>query len=64
VNPLLDDPDVLVTVFSNEAGTSVRLVHVPSGIVVETAHERIGSIAAKEQAAAALQGKLISEAGP
>jgi hypothetical protein len=57
-DPLLDDPDVLVEIFSNESGCSARLVHTPSGTVATSPWARIGRIEAAEQAAAELRWSL------
>lgn len=72
MDPLLDDPNVRVDVFSNIAGGSVRLTHMPTGVSVtktytrrgEPGHDANSSIQAKELAARELRGRLATATPP
>ena len=58
MDPLLDDPDVLVTVFSNESGCSARLLHTPTGTAAASPWARVSQAEAKDRAAAELRWSL------
>jgi protein subunit release factor A len=70
MDPLLNDPDVRVDVFSNIAGGSVRITHLPTGLVASAEYDRRedapvrSSIQAKELAARELRKKLATAQPP
>lgn len=61
-DPILDSPDVRVEVFSNTAGCSVRLTHLPTGITVSSEFGRQSQILAKKRLAAELREKIAAVA--
>jgi hypothetical protein len=53
MNPLLDDPDVRVDVFTGD-GCTVRLAHTPTGLTATASNPQVGQIRLMEAAAAEL----------
>jgi hypothetical protein len=72
MDPLLDDPNIRVDVFSNIAGGAVRLAHTKTGLSVTKTYTLRGlagydassSIQAKELAARELRAKLDGATPP
>jgi hypothetical protein len=59
MDPLLHDPEIRVDIYSNIAGGSVRLTHMPSGTVAAYSYGRGESqLRAKERAAALLRLRM------
>jgi hypothetical protein len=56
-DPLLDDPDVRVEVFTG-ARRVVRLTHTPTGTIATAADGRAGQLELQDRAAAELRWKL------